>query len=93
MNWFHITPYEINALVLLGMKIDMRLDIGTNKLTRNEINYAVKCDWKLNICYFMSSGFCKIGKMVDLEVPIPRRKITVLLVGNHSAGKSSFINW
>ena len=24
---------------------------------------------------------------------MPREKITVLLVGNHSAGKSSFINW
>ena len=23
----------------------------------------------------------------------PREKITVLLIGNHSAGKSSFINW
>ena len=23
----------------------------------------------------------------------PRKKITVMLIGNHSAGKSSFINW
>jgi len=28
-----------------------------------------------------------------MEIRIPRRKITVLLLGNHSAGKSSFINW
>lgn len=23
----------------------------------------------------------------------PRKKVTVMIVGNHSAGKSSFINW
>ena len=27
------------------------------------------------------------------EVLTPRRKISVMIVGNHSAGKSSFINW
>jgi GTPase SAR1 family protein len=32
---------------------------------------------------------------MDAGVPLlhPRRKVTVLVVGNHSAGKSSFINW
>uniref|UniRef100_A0A8C4SFF9 Uncharacterized LOC114658621 n=1 Tax=Erpetoichthys calabaricus TaxID=27687 RepID=A0A8C4SFF9_ERPCA len=31
----------------------------------------------------------------DLGLPLlpPRKKITVMLMGNHSAGKSSFINW
>ena len=23
----------------------------------------------------------------------PRKKVTVMIIGNHSAGKSSFINW
>ncbi|GAB1602618.1 uncharacterized protein LOC115226123 [Argonauta hians] len=31
--------------------------------------------------------------LVDLPLLAPRKKISVLLIGNHSAGKSSFINW
>ncbi|ODM89713.1 EH domain-containing protein 1, partial [Orchesella cincta] len=38
-------------------------------------------------------GLCDIAEMLELEVRAPRKKITVLLLGNHSAGKSSFINW
>lgn len=34
-----------------------------------------------------------MGSAVDLTILPPRKKITVLLIGNHSAGKSSFINW
>ena len=30
---------------------------------------------------------------MGVRMLMPREKITVLLVGNHSAGKSSFINW
>ena len=39
------------------------------------------------------AGLKSIAKMLDVEIRVPRRKITVLLMGNHSAGKSSFINW
>ncbi|WAR02645.1 hypothetical protein MAR_009203, partial [Mya arenaria] len=35
----------------------------------------------------------KIGESLNLSLLTPRKKITVLLIGNHSAGKSSFINW
>jgi len=38
-------------------------------------------------------GLVEMGKTVGLTLLPPRKKITVLLIGNHSAGKSSFINW
>ncbi|XP_072164536.1 uncharacterized protein [Diadema setosum] len=38
-------------------------------------------------------GLNNIGKKLGLRLLAPRKKITVLLIGNHSAGKSSFINW
>jgi len=39
------------------------------------------------------SGLVKIAENLKLHLLAPRKKITVLLIGNHSAGKSSFINW
>ncbi|XP_064392278.1 uncharacterized protein LOC135339954 [Halichondria panicea] len=38
-------------------------------------------------------GLIVLGEKVGLTLLAPRKKITVLLIGNHSAGKSSFINW
>jgi predicted GTPase len=38
-------------------------------------------------------GLTNIAEKLDLVLLVPRRKITVLLIGNHSAGKSSFVNW
>ncbi|XP_046840970.1 EH domain-containing protein 1-like [Xenia sp. Carnegie-2017] len=38
-------------------------------------------------------GLVAIAKELDLSLLSPRKKITVLLIGNHSAGKSSFVNW
>ncbi|RDD42893.1 EH domain-containing protein 2 [Trichoplax sp. H2] len=38
-------------------------------------------------------GLVSMAKSLDLSLLTPRNKITVLLIGNHSAGKSSFINW
>ncbi|PNH12906.1 hypothetical protein TSOC_000097 [Tetrabaena socialis] len=31
--------------------------------------------------------------LLGLQMRKPRKKISVMIVGNHSAGKSSFINW
>jgi hypothetical protein len=31
--------------------------------------------------------------MIDMPIAQPKREIFVMLLGNHSAGKSSFINW
>ncbi|XP_071946294.1 uncharacterized protein [Antedon mediterranea] len=38
-------------------------------------------------------GLQTIAERLNLRLLVPRKKITVLLIGNHSAGKSSFINW
>lgn len=38
-------------------------------------------------------GLNVISKKLGLRLLAPRKKINVLLIGNHSAGKSSFINW
>ncbi|XP_035692019.1 uncharacterized protein LOC118426623 [Branchiostoma floridae] len=38
-------------------------------------------------------GLVDIAENLHLKLLAPRKKITVLLIGNHSAGKSTFINW
>ncbi|XP_078682232.1 uncharacterized protein LOC144916758 [Branchiostoma floridae x Branchiostoma belcheri] len=38
-------------------------------------------------------GLVGIAENLNLKLLAPRKKITVLLIGNHSAGKSTFINW
>ncbi|XP_041035933.1 uncharacterized protein si:ch211-11k18.4 [Carcharodon carcharias] len=39
------------------------------------------------------TGLIDIASKLDLHLLPPRKKINVMLMGNHSAGKSSFINW
>ena len=39
------------------------------------------------------NGLVNIAKDVGIELKATREKINVLLIGNHSAGNSSFINW
>ncbi|KAG8200230.1 hypothetical protein JTE90_025008 [Oedothorax gibbosus] len=39
------------------------------------------------------NGLIKITSGLDVDLLPPRKKVTILLIGNHSAGKSSFINW
>ncbi|XP_046684001.1 sarcalumenin-like isoform X1 [Homalodisca vitripennis] len=39
------------------------------------------------------NGLITIGQKINLDILPPKKKVTILLVGNHSAGKSSFINW
>lgn len=38
-------------------------------------------------------GLVTIADSLGLQLLAPRKKITIMLIGNHSAGKSSFINW
>lgn len=38
-------------------------------------------------------GLVVIAKDVGIDLIVPRKKINILMIGNHSAGKSSFINW
>ncbi|XP_013774618.1 uncharacterized protein LOC106459540 isoform X2 [Limulus polyphemus] len=39
------------------------------------------------------NGLVKVASNVGLNLLAPRKKIIVMLIGNHSAGKSTFINW
>uniref|UniRef100_A0A4W4F6H9 Dynamin N-terminal domain-containing protein n=1 Tax=Electrophorus electricus TaxID=8005 RepID=A0A4W4F6H9_ELEEL len=39
------------------------------------------------------NGLVKIAACLGLRLLPPRKKIIVMIMGNHSAGKSSFINW
>lgn len=38
-------------------------------------------------------GLVLIARDVGINLLVPRKKVNILLIGNHSAGKSSFINW
>ncbi|XP_041087855.1 uncharacterized protein LOC121302101 [Polyodon spathula] len=48
-------------------------------------------------CYALyvdrKSGLVKAADALGLPLLAPRKKISIMLMGNHSAGKSSFINW
>lgn len=43
--------------------------------------------------YNGADGLEKLATDAGLQFLRPRKKVTVMIVGNHSAGKSSFINW
>ena len=38
-------------------------------------------------------GLVSIAQQLGLMLLAPRKKISIMLIGNHSAGKSTFINW
>ena len=42
---------------------------------------------------YVGGGIEAIAANLGKDVLRPRRKVTVMIVGNHGAGKSSFINW
>lgn len=59
---------------------------------------GVTCDERiLRDCHQLyadpESGLITVAESVGVKLLAPRKKITVMLMGNHSAGKSSFINW
>lgn len=71
-------------------KLKQRTPINPERpLNKNEVI--------LKECYQMytdnQNGLIKIAENLDLTLLAPRKKITIMLIGNHSAGKSSFINW
>ena len=39
------------------------------------------------------NGLVRSAAELGLKLLAPRKKISIMLIGNHSAGKSSFINW
>jgi len=46
-----------------------------------------------NLYTDVEHGLVDIASSLGLSLLPPRKKITIMLIGNHSAGKSSFINW
>lgn len=75
---------------------------GKVKVPRSSANPADTATQSLNErilkeCHLLyidpENGLVKIAESLGLTLLAPRKKITVLLIGNHSAGKSSFINW
>ncbi|KAM9464710.1 uncharacterized protein ACWYII_009793 isoform 2-T2 [Salvelinus alpinus] len=46
-----------------------------------------------NLYIDSENGLVKIASRLGLRLLPPRKKIIVMIMGNHSAGKSSFINW
>ncbi|XP_077361780.1 uncharacterized protein LOC144006648 [Festucalex cinctus] len=64
----------------------------------DSISGGVSCDERiLRDCHQLytepDSGLIAVAESVGVKLLPPRKKITVMLMGNHSAGKSSFINW
>merc|ERR1719216_97984 len=39
------------------------------------------------------NGLVEIASNLEMSLLAPRKKISIMMIGNHSAGKSSFINW
>uniref|UniRef100_A0A8C2WXT4 Si:ch211-11k18.4 n=1 Tax=Cyclopterus lumpus TaxID=8103 RepID=A0A8C2WXT4_CYCLU len=63
----------------------------------DSITGGVSCDERiLRDCHQLytdpESGLISVAETVAVKLLPPRKKITVMLMGNHSAGKSSFIN-
>ncbi|KAM4634387.1 uncharacterized protein ACJ7VT_000249 isoform 1-T1 [Polymixia lowei] len=64
----------------------------------DSLSGSVSCDERiLRDCHQLytdsDSGLITVAQSVGVTLLPPRKKITVMLMGNHSAGKSSFINW
>ncbi|MBN3304285.1 EHD1 protein, partial [Amia calva] len=65
----------------------------------NPLNQAVSSPGEhiLRECHSLytdsDNGLIKIANTLGVKLLPPRKKIIVMIMGNHSAGKSSFINW
>ncbi|CAF1239840.1 unnamed protein product [Rotaria sp. Silwood1] len=46
-----------------------------------------------NIYHHPDTGLVTIARWLGLSIMAPNKKISILLIGNHSAGKSSLVNW
>lgn len=69
-----------------------------NAANADTLTGGVSCDERiLRDCHQLyadpESGLITVAESVGVKLLAPRKKITVMLMGNHSAGKSSFINW
>ncbi|XP_046610832.1 EH domain-containing protein 3-like [Neodiprion virginianus] len=68
---------------------DIANPLQNDKLSVNE-KILKECH---NLYIEPEKGLIDIASQFGLKLLAPRKKIIILLIGNHSAGKSSFINW
>lgn len=82
-----------SKFVHVGKKTRSRCRI---KMFLFSLNQLLKINLRLkyySIALVLCTGLISIAKGLGLTLLAPRKKINVILIGNHSAGKSSFINW
>lgn len=73
-------------------KVKQRSAANTSEAATTSVNEKI-----LKRCHSLytetENGLVGIGESLGMKILPPRKKINVMLMGNHSAGKSSFINW
>ncbi|XP_050719227.1 uncharacterized protein LOC126999965 [Eriocheir sinensis] len=73
-------------------KVKQRSAANTSESATTSVNERI-----LKRCHSLytdqENGLVGIGESLGMKILPPRKKINVMLMGNHSAGKSSFINW
>ena len=68
----------------------MRDLTNPKELTSDQLNDSLECGLE-NVAKHLTE---LSGNRLDLaDIRAPQKKLYVLIIGNHSAGKSSFINW
>ncbi|XP_029652969.1 uncharacterized protein LOC115226123 [Octopus sinensis] len=74
-------------------KINSRNSGNVANITSQTVNEKILKECH-NLYTQPENGLVKIAEQqLNLPLLAPRKKISILLIGNHSAGKSSFINW
>ncbi|ROT71653.1 hypothetical protein C7M84_010012 [Penaeus vannamei] len=78
--------------IIMSGKMKQRSAVNTAESATVSVNEKI-----LRECHSLytepDNGLVAIGESLGLKLLPPRKKINVMLMGNHSAGKSSFINW
>mmetsp|Transcript_31592 Transcript_31592/g.39306 ORF Transcript_31592/g.39306 Transcript_31592/m.39306 type:complete len:96 (+) Transcript_31592:191-478(+) len=62
------------------------------KMNSDQIYESLECGLE-NIAQHLTKLSCGAKKLNFSDVRAPQKKLYVMVIGNHSAGKSSFINW
>eukprot|EP00093_Oithona_nana_P015071 15071.XXX_797237_791838_1 [CDS] Oithona nana genome sequencing. len=77
----------------MGTKMKQR-DVANQKASQATLSVNERI---LKECHHLyteaDNGLIEMASNLDMKLLAPRKKITIMLIGNHSAGKSSFINW
>lgn len=81
------------AAQTMGTKVKQR-DVANQKASQATLTVNERI---LKECHQLyadpDNGLVEIASNLDMKLLAPRKKISIMLIGNHSAGKSSFINW